>query len=369
MAFAGICRTALYRTVLRAALGLGIGACGFPPPAVDSVWRDGRYDTAFPGRDSPDELRALARAVCKVYVTVTYQERVFARDQGVVSDDLTADCLSGAVDRGTFTHSVSGTASVLFSNHSRVALLSCAHVLSHPDTIITFYEGDAGEPSSVVRSVSLAASRAVFVPSLPQGSTWRILLQDDERDIALLVREFTIPPHPPVKALACPMGHAAELEWGTFAYMLGYPRGVQTITCGLVSQPDRDGEGAFLTDAPFSVGSSGSVVLAIRDGAPNFELVGMAVSASGEVRQVLGPEERTQRYDEDAPYGGPVFVRQETTVDGGVTYVVPIEAVANLLEQHRETLRDAGFDIDARWPPDRPPARRLPGIRGPWPRH
>ena len=45
----------------------------------------------------------------------------------------------------------------------------------------------------------------------------------------------------------------------------------------------------FLVDAVFNRGYSGGIVLAIRDGVPNFELVGLVKSVPAEYEYVMKP--------------------------------------------------------------------------------
>ncbi|MCK7529466.1 MAG: hypothetical protein MZV64_73895 [Ignavibacteriales bacterium] len=47
------------------------------------------------------------------------------------------------------------------------------------------------------------------------------------------------------------------------------------VTKAIVSNPSRDESGSFLVDAVVNNGMSGGLVLAIKDGVPNFEMVGM----------------------------------------------------------------------------------------------
>lgn len=179
----------------------------------------------------------------------------------------------------------------------RIALLSCAHIFASPDTLATYYtDGSSGD---YVQSIAIKNDQKITVPGFPSGNPWQLLLQDRERDIAILGREFPFLPKISVAVFDYPFGRGKELGWGTLIYLLGYPRRVKTITSGIVSQPDRDGEGSFTTDALFSSGSSGGIVLAVRDGSPHFERVGMAVSVSGFSERVLAPAE-DKDFDETA---------------------------------------------------------------------
>ena len=65
--------------------------------------------------------------------------------------------------------------------------------------------------------------------------------------------------------------------------------GHKMITRGIVSNTRDDKSDSFLIDALFNRGFSGGIILAIRDGVPNFELVGMAKSVSAKNEYLLTP--------------------------------------------------------------------------------
>ena len=68
-------------------------------------------------------------------------------------------------------------------------------------------------------------------------------------------------------------------------------------------------KGIFVTDALFNHGISGSPVFAIRDGIPNFELVGIASSSAAQASNILVPDEDFKITNKlRAPYNGEIFV-------------------------------------------------------------
>ena len=276
--------------------------CGAPAcrQRVDPVpylrLEDGRYDTAFP-HDASRELQKLTETVRKVYFSAFYEKYIFPVHLEIEYSDSGDLLLNEAMEPIPITHSVSGTATVISCKDRRIALLSCAHIFASPDTIVTYYDDESS--ADYVQSIAIKNGQKITVPGFPSGTPWRLLVQDRERDIAVLGREFPFLPKISVAVFDYPFGRGKELGWGTLIYLLGYPRRVKTITSGIVSQPDRDGEGSFTTDALFSSGSSGGIVLAVRDGSPHFERVGMAVSVSGFSERVLAPAE-DKDFDETA---------------------------------------------------------------------
>ncbi|MFC1525241.1 serine protease [Candidatus Latescibacterota bacterium] len=304
------------------------------------------YDTAYPGGHASRQLRSIAETVCKVYYSVSYEVCFLPPSPAVTSVELTQALLTQAIPGGDFTHSVSGTATVIFAAPDRIALLSCAHIFASPDTITTFFRDSTGVSTDRISSVSVAGKREIFISDLPGGTPWRVLLGDRDRDIAIVARELSAPLRESVPVLTCPLGRARQLGWGAFTYVVGHPRGTGTITTGIVSQPDRDGEGGFLVDALFNTGSSGSIVLALRNGLPNLELVGMAVSASGSTESYLMPKEGGgDHQDASLPYEGDVYVEDHTALHYGITHVVPAESIRALLFENRGDLLAEGYDF------------------------
>ena len=75
----------------------------------------------------------------------------------------------------------------------------------------------------------------------------------------------------------------------------------------------------FMVDAMFSRGFSGGIVLAIRDGVPNFELVGMIKLVSAHSSFVLTPEKDGGGdlvFDPAVPYTGGSLCRTKNR--GGI---------------------------------------------------
>lgn len=130
---------------------------------------------------------------------------------------------------------------------------------------------------------------------------------------------------------------------------MGYPMGHKMITKGIVSSPNRDKKGTFLTDAPFNRGFSGGAVLAIRDGVPNFELVGLAKSVSATSNFVLTPSKDFDQslYDPGNPYDGEIFVDMKTDIRYGITTVISTEMIKEFFEKNDAIFRNKGYNFSS----------------------
>ena len=119
------------------------------------------------------------------------------------------------------------------------------------------------------------------------------------------------------------------------------------ITKGIVSQPNRDKKGSFLVDALFNKGFSGGIVLAIRDGVPNFELVGMAGSVSADINYLMVPPENIKEteFDPRIPFNDDIFVKAEKTINYGITFIISSEIIREFLLENRKSILGRGYSF------------------------
>ena len=143
------------------------------------------------------------------------------------------------------------------------------------------------------------------------------------------------------------MGKAKEVEWGTFVYLAGYPINFKIITKAIVSSPRRDADGSFLVDAVINPGFSGGFVLAIRDGVPNFELIGMVQWVPEEEESLIYPENPKTKssYNPVVPYEGNLYVRKHSSIRYGIAKVIPVESIMTFLIKNKSYLNQQGFYI------------------------
>lgn len=309
---------------------------------------DGKYDSEFPYKNSSRELQQIAETVRKITAIAYYKSYIFRENQRItVADIQNSTYLRKANKEIFYNNSVIGTAIVLHSDKRSVLFLTCAHVIDFADTVITYFEaqGDRGGP--FIRSVAFKKRQSNFVADLPERGDLTILAADNELDIAVLGKKYSRVIRNPIPVFNYPLGQAAQLEWGSFVYMLGFPKGYQMITRGIVSQPDRDKNHAFLVDALFNKGFSGGIVLAIRDGVPNFELVGIASSVAAEFEYKLRPYPHISKagYDPRLPYTGDSFVEFQKNIIYGITFVISAESIYSFLKKHRMFLNEEGYDL------------------------
>ena len=151
----------------------------------------------------------------------------------------------------------------------------------------------------------------------------------------------------PIPVFSYKMGKAAELNWGTFVYIFGFPNGKKMISSAIVSNPNRDKFNGFMIDATMERGISGGIILAIRDDAPNFELVGMATAISAEREYILRPDDilKETEINFGRPYDGTIILDKRVKFNYGIIYAVSIEAIQDFLSDNKQILLEEGFNL------------------------
>ena len=309
---------------------------------------DGQYDSEFPYRNCSQELDEIANTVKKLYCLVEYDQYFFSEgdqlDRKSIKDSRFKRI---AHSKSFFNESVHGTATIIYKDDSRVAVLSCAHIVDFADTIFAYFYDGLGNKLKILESIAIKRKQQNFIRDLPGDGLLEIIAIDDEKDIVILGNRFSNI-GPEVGAFNYPVGHSSDLEWGSFVYVMGFPGGHQMITRGIVSNPSPGHKGEFLIDALFNPGVSGGVVLAVRDGVPNFELVGIARSVAVKYKNVIKPGKKSHEeiYNPNVPYKGELYVKIEKDINYGVTFAIAIDEVADFYRKNHNTFLSHGYRLD-----------------------
>lgn len=344
----GRTRVPFWAGIAALAAALAIAGCRSEPTRdPQAPVPDGHYDSYPPLQPVSEHLSRIGESV-KMLSTVAYYRNFFIP----ASVRLTADAVTPAVlarysAGATYTNTtLAASAIVLSCRARRVLMLSAAHVLDYSDTTLAFHPTADGRPGTFVRTVSVKEKQVNYVAVLPEGGELDILAIDSNLDVAVLGRLFSSDPCLALRPIALPRGSASELEWGTYVFIFGYPSGARMVTAGMVSSPKRDRNSSFLVDAASNRGYSGGPVVALRDGVPNFELVGIVRQVSAHSSFVLVPDrEEGREYDPGMPYEGPAFPERLTEIDHGMTQVTSAEVIQEFLETARPRIESLGYSL------------------------
>ncbi len=306
-----------------------------------------KYRTAFPTSNVSSELENILLSVKKITNYSSYRTYVFDDNTHITLSDLNSEGILDRTRAGIVTNdATAGTALLIYSDGKHLAMLTCAHAVKAPDTIIQWDEYSDLQNNHFIQSISVKTKQQLYVRGMPEGSKFRVLASDTKNDIAIIGAEYNEPVNG-IPVFGYPCGNSSGLCWGSFLYLAGYPTGQQMLAHGIVSTlPDKTG--SFLTDAPFNEGFSGGIALAVTEVGEHFELVGMARSVAGTLSYVLKPEKENHEfiYNAAIPYKGNVYVSQKKDINFGVTSVISTRQIRQFYAENREKLILAGFNLD-----------------------
>lgn len=313
---------------------------------------DGRYDSEFPYRNSSEQLNDIARSIKKIYSLTDYTTYHFDQQSKYAKQDVAGLPVDTLLRRATHLtnkfDASHGSATIIHLEEGTIVLLTCAHIVHSPDTLYTFFDDHDPATKDHLAAISVKSKQRILFTGYEYGSELEILAMDRSSDLALLGKKDETMKPESLKAFAYPLGSSADLEWGSFVYVLGYPLGYQMITRGIVSKPHQRNADYFLIDASFNQGFSGGIVLAIKDGVPNFEMVGLGKSASATYENIIVPEKRDYEniYNAEVPYEGELFVELRKHVNYGVTKAITTGSIKEFYLDHRKNLKEKGYDLD-----------------------
>ncbi len=339
-----------------AAVFLGSMSCTRQVETLYDLGPQAYYRTGFPLRDTSETLERALRSVKRIQSRGYYTTYVFPPETAPLeTEPITAALLATAVDTLSSSQERAATGVIVSRSGRNVTLVTVAHVLTFPDTILEYYDADAAEaglppaltPPRQIESVSLLTQQTNWVLDLPEVDSFEILATERTSDVALIGVEYRAGEDPEdVDPLQISAGDPQRLAWGSFVYVLGYPRGYPMVTRGVVSAPDHPVLESFVVDGLWNRGMSGGLILAVRGDGEGLEWVGMAQAAAGSVEARLVPDEdELENHDIRRPYVGPIFVEEYQRIDYGITLSVPMTRIRRLLDEHRSELRERGFEL------------------------
>jgi len=307
-----------------------------------STVADNIYDSEFSDKSISDEIEFIASTVRKLNIIAFYTTYEFAPGAIIDKSNLNeSNLIIKASKTSMSTESVAGTAVIIYYDNLLAGMLTCNHVVDFPDTIITWYRSRV----QGIKTMAIKEKQNNFVLGLPQNNEVSIVATDKNNDIAFLKQQLQMT-GADINVLNYPVGKSKDLGWGSRVYIVGYPLGNLMVTSGLVSKPRNINSSKFLTDAVYNKGISGSPVVAIRDGVPNFEMVGMATSASSKSISYVKPGEENQYSKSGESYHGKLIIANERIINYGVTYSVTIDRIEKFLYSNHDLLEEEGFDTD-----------------------
>jgi hypothetical protein len=338
---------------LKAALAVSVMICFISVSCSTVTYKeifptlqDGKYDSEFPYKGASDELRTISNTVHRINSTAFYKSFLFDLSTALTRNKIKTTNLSGiTISEGYADQTRSGTGTSIYFNEGKIAILTCAHVVNDPDTIISFFADEEGNLTEFIEAIFIKERQNIYAAGFPEGSEFEILAIDTKTDIAVIGRDYKSLSNLKFPVFNYPLGTAKELDWGSFVYVFGYPINYQMVTKAIVSNPNRDEHGSFLVDAVINNGMSGGMVLAIRDGVPNFEMVGIIQWVPEEEDNVLVPKklQNNETYNPIVPYEGEEYVKRVSAIRYGIARVISVEAIKKFFNENKEILYDKKY--------------------------
>ncbi|UBM62888.1 serine protease [Candidatus Sulfidibacterium hydrothermale] len=301
---------------------------------------NGKYDAAPPAAGVSSALSQIAQSVYKLNVIAFYKSYAFYPEEKMTLPAFRKKIATEKIYASSIaSKSVLGTASVIGSNEQQTLFLTCAHVVHFPDTVINYFPDHPG----VISSISIKVKQKNYVAGLEYPEAV-LLAADTVNDIALLKARHT--PNEKMQAIPFKPGNTNELNWGTFVYVMGFPKGQKMVESGIVSKPEKPNSPFFLINAVFNRGISGGPVFALRDGSNGFEWVGMVKSSPATDIFYLEPAiNNKNQYNPAAPYHGILHINKKKMINYGITFSVSIEEIVKFVEEKKADLKKQGVDI------------------------
>ncbi len=311
-------------------------------PVKETTRKDGQYDSEFPAQPTHPELERIVRTVKLVSVMAIYERKTFSFSRKVSLENLST------VEPETkeyINRPSTGTGTVIYYKDRDVALLTCAHIVDHPDTSITYYKTEKGLITPNIRSFSVKVRQTINVIDLPEVRQFRILAVDRKNDLAIIGKRLTGLLGQQIPVFDYPLGKAGDLHWGTMVYLIAIPRNLKMIATGMVSNPGIETGRAFIFNSNLQKGISGGLVLALRDGVPNFELVGISNSIAAETQLFLQPDPALEIQDAESgkSYNGKLYLKGHEVNYYGMAHAIAAEAIRDFIRREKQTLNENGY--------------------------
>ncbi len=321
-----------------------------PVHTSSAFFIDGKYDSHFPLQPTSEHLQRISQSVHMISSFTFYRTYIFDLKSAVTRSQINGPDFSiseRAIDETISQKPGSGTSTIIYADRKKILLLTCLHIIDEPDTAITYYYDYGGKETQFIQTVSTRVRTNITVPSIPSIGKIEIIAKDKINDLALVSLELTRIAPFPEKTFNYRWGNTEELELGTFVYLLGFPNGKKMLSTAVVSSPNRGDNHNFLVDATLHRGISGGLIIALKDGVPNFEFLGMVNAVSAREANVLRPDPATSLalLARDQPYKGEIFVDKQLSVVYGITFAVSINNIREFVEKSREVLTDNGYDL------------------------
>src|SRR5699024_10412120 len=328
---------------------IGIVACRSPQQTASprkTTSFSQKYTTAFPTRDVAQLLNRAQQSTVRIISTSYYATYLFDKPSTRLESIRSNKLENIASQKKTSEESTAGTSIILdLKPDGQSLLITCAHAVTSPDTLISYFPEEVAPPNTFVQSISIKKRQNNFIFDTNNFSTFEVIAQNTLADLALITAQFKTVTDQSHNSIPFPMGRSENIQTGSFLYVFGFPKGFPMITRGLANTQGLEGRPFFITDALFNPGISGGLIIASNDRFNSFEWVGMARSATADREKILIPDPAIDNYEEriGTPYTDDIFIGRKNRISYGITQAIPIREIRSFLSENKDIIRNNGF--------------------------
>jgi S1-C subfamily serine protease len=332
----------LIRLLAAAIVTVSVTACASQPDHI--IPYEDRSNTYLSDTGSDllrDQIKEVMESVIRIQNTVTYRTYQFSYDSLPRESGLSGiEFEALAVNRVVESHSNAGTAMVMSNSSGRSSLISASHTVTFPDTIFHYVSESRRESDPQIEAVSVRQAVNHFMFSNRGVFEFEVIANDPSRDLAVLLYRWGRDGDPELKSLSIAPGNFDELDWTDRVYVLGYPRGIQMVTSGMVSKYAVTTRRGFAVDASFNRGFSGGPMFAVRNDGRGLAWMGILTSASAEQEFYLSPDiVRAEDLKPGLPFRGTPLIQQSSRINYGISFGADMNQIEDFYNENRSVLR------------------------------
>ena len=152
---------------------------------------DDKYDSEFPYKSSSFELKKISESIRKITSISYYKSYVFSEANPVTRLEVNLNSYQNkAIDEKIYSNSVIGTGTVIYFSENKVVLITCAHIVDFPDTVVTYFRNRENAITPYIKSIAFKQRQNNFVAEFPERGELEILAIDHEADLVVLGKKF-----------------------------------------------------------------------------------------------------------------------------------------------------------------------------------
>ena len=149
--------------------------------------KDKIYDSEFPRKPVSEYLKQIIKSINLVSVLTFYESYYFDENTPVTRTEILSQKFDlNSHDKVVFEQPSSGTATLIYKDSKKLAFLTCAHIVSFPDTIITYYRDSKGQETKNINYFIKKVRQTANIITPPVAYNFEILAIDVAIEVAVV---------------------------------------------------------------------------------------------------------------------------------------------------------------------------------------